>query len=122
MTPAQREWLDFVLTHLDVTHLHHGDCLGADAQAHEIAVGYTIEVVIHPPTNDKLRAYCGLGDGDNVVWMTAKPYLFRNRAIVNACDMLFAAPDCSKGTDMGGTWATIRYATNKGVPTVVAQS
>ena len=37
---------------------HHGDCIGADAEGHDIAkeVGYVI--VIHPPEKDEVRARC----------------------------------------------------------------
>ena len=36
----------------------HGDCVGADEQAHRMALdlGYFIE--IYPPKNPKLRAFC----------------------------------------------------------------
>ena len=85
--------------------LHHGDCMGCDAQAHILArkVGYNI--VIHPPSKTGRRAYC---KGDSV-W-PAKDYLVRNRDIVDNCDRMIATPKGTEEELRSGTWTTIRYA------------
>lgn len=115
MSPGQRDNLLTILTgalkgrgHCGAV-LHHGDCVGADAEAHEVARSLGMEVVIHPPTNPKARAFCDVVPG---VMMPTLPYLERNRAIVNACSLLVAAP---AGAEMvrSGTWATVRYARMK---------
>jgi hypothetical protein len=82
----------------------HGDCVGADAQAHAKAKAAGFRVVIHPPSDDSKRAFC---QGDAV--LTPRPYLVRNRHIVDASSVLIATP---KGDDelRSGTWSTIRYA------------
>ena len=40
-----------------IQELHHGDCLGVDAYAHTQAERWEIPIVIHPPTNDRYRAF-----------------------------------------------------------------
>ena len=37
---------------------HHGDCVGADAEFHEIAESLGFFTVGHPPSNPSLRAFC----------------------------------------------------------------
>jgi hypothetical protein len=66
---------------------HHGDCVGADEQAHVIARICGFFIVIHPPTDPRKRAWC---TGDFV--MTPAPYLDRNAAIVRSTVVLVAAP------------------------------
>lgn len=98
------------------TELHHGDCLGWDNQAHDIAVSLSIKTVAHPPSNPALRAYCR---ADKI--MEPIPYLDRNNQIVLACDALFAAPDGPE-TLRSGTWSTVRRArkSGKAVTTIIA--
>ena len=31
------------------THLNHGDCVGADALAHDFAIELGLKVIVHPP-------------------------------------------------------------------------
>lgn len=91
---------------------HHGDCLGADAEAHDIAKGAGAVVVIHPGTDDQgkspNRAHC-VGHETLPAW----PYLLRNKDIVNAVELLVAAPATVSEVVRSGTWATIRYARGK---------
>lgn len=100
------------------SELHHGDCIGADYEAHALArslVGEGIHIVIHPPRVEKNRAFC---EGDEI--RKPKTYLERNRDIVDASDILLAAP---KGSEheyfRSGTWHTVRYALTVRVPTLV---
>lgn len=94
--------------------LRHGDCVGADAEAHAMARGYGMRVVIHPPSNPKARAWC-CGD----VVLPAKPYLARNRDIVEACELLIAAPRTVREELRSGTWATVRHAAKVGRRTLL---
>lgn len=87
---------------------HHGDCIGADAEAHHIAKAIGYKVVIHPPSNPSARAFCS-NDGF-VDILHAKPYLVRNHDIVDASDVLVAAPKRMNEELRSGTWATVRYA------------
>lgn len=86
--------------------LHHGDCVGADAEAHEIALELGGVVVIHPPEDWSKRAFCE----DCIARREEKPYLQRNHEIVDECHNLVAAPLTDKEVLRSGTWATIRYA------------
>ena len=57
MTPAQMQVLHSMLTGHKGAALHHGDCVGADAQAHEVACSLGRDVTIHPPVNGTHRAW-----------------------------------------------------------------
>lgn len=108
MTEAQRQGVGKMLLLLRVTRFHHGDCIGADANANclvsEISPGVPIEV--HPcDLPDKYRAFCA---GEIV--HDPKPPLERNRDIVDASDFLLAAPKENEEVQRSDTWATIRYA------------
>lgn len=114
MSDSQRERLKWLLaTELtddpmrDV-HLHHGDCIGADADADSIAWNLGCRIVIHPPTDAKKRAFC---DSGRTIILKEKPYLERNHDIVDETEYLIAAPRDPYREEMrSGTWATIRYA------------
>jgi hypothetical protein len=111
MTSAQRYSVEELLQKLGGNEFHHGDCIGADAQAHGIAyrIGYRIH--IHPPVVSTKRAYCFHYD----LMYTLKPYLDRNHDIVDACQVLVATPKEFDEQLRSGTWATIRYARKRGV-------
>jgi len=83
---------------------HHGDCVGADAEAHSIAWLLETSIIKHPPDDDKKRAFSRGGKE-----VEPKPYLVRNRDIVDATDVLIAAPSGPE-TVRSGTWSTVRYA------------
>lgn len=87
---------------------HHGDCVGADAQAHKVAMDLGFTVIIHPPTDTKFRAY---SVGDSI--LPPEDYLARNRAIVDASHLVIGAPKSSAEELRSGTWMTIRYARDK---------
>lgn len=111
MTPAQKVRLGQMLRGRQV-ELHHGDCIGADADAHDIAAALGAVIVIHPPIKDAKRAFCW--HADKV--MDPAPYHARNRAIVSATERLIACPKESEEVMRSGTWMTIRYARNMGRP------
>jgi hypothetical protein len=89
------------------TAFHHGDCVGADAQAHCIVrhLFPACRIVIHPPIVDSKRAFM---QGDEV--LPPKEYLERNRDIVAACDVLVAVPFEDEEQLRSGTWSTVRAA------------
>lgn len=87
--------------------LHHGDCVGADEQAHKIVRWYSEPIKIHghPPDLVAKRAKCSFDTVDE-----PKPYLVRNHAIVAATLCLIAAPAQPQEVLRSGTWATVRHA------------
>jgi hypothetical protein len=99
------------LTQRFVPVLHHGDCIGADAWAHELAREKDWEITIHPPTDNKARAFC---QGYTRINPPAS-YMERNQAIVDAADQLIAVLDGPE-RPRSGTWATVRRAQQRGIP------
>lgn len=111
ITDAQRKWMRDVIA--NVGQLHHGACVGADEESHDAAVLSDTTIVIHPPTDERLmmpRSKWFVRGGIHV--MSAKPYLERNRAIVNDSDRMIALPDGPERWT-GGTWYTVHYALEK---------
>lgn len=92
-----------------VSDFNHGDCMGADAQAHDIARdigGFYIKV--HPPRNHRRRAF-KMGDRT----YPEADYLTRNAHIVTECDILIACPGGFEEELRSGTWATVRKARSR---------
>ena len=114
MTAAQKAALAHLIMIDDLANLHHGDCVGADAEAHGIVLGEWKDVTIHPPIERVARAFCELpkpvGNYQGSEILAARPYLERNHNIVKACEVLIAAPISLHETMRSGTWATVRYA------------
>ncbi len=105
MNSKQLEELRRFLQQIEAHELHHGDCMGADAQAHAIATALGLRIVIHPPTNPIKRAFC---KGDKT--LPEQEYIYRNYHIVEDTEMLIAAPKTDYYQLRSGTWATVRYA------------
>ena len=132
MTPPQ--WLSFAnylqsaydsLIKSGRVEFHHGDCAGADAQAHAhvaTVYGLVTDIHIHPPTNSSMRAFCDLIErpqglrGMTLVVHPPKDYLERNHDIVDETDMLIATPKEEQPAYRSGTWATIRYSEKQNKP------
>ncbi len=110
MTDAQRATLRTWLVEHYPDSLHHGDCIGADAQAHALALEWGIPVTLHPPEDGSKRAFC-VG-AVNVAGL--KPYLERNHDIVDYTGVLIATPKGYSEERRSGTWATVRYARKMG--------
>lgn len=88
------------------THLHHGDCIGADSTVNEICKELDIKIVMHPPINPTKRAFC---KGATFTYQP-KDYLVRNRDIVSCSEVLIVVPKERIERLRSGTWATMRYA------------
>lgn len=100
---------------------HHGACAGSDAEAHMVAWSLGYAITVHPPLDGRLRAWVE----QSAQWdpvadriLPARPYIERNHDIVDAVSVLIATPDGPE-RERSGTWATIRYAREKGVPTTI---
>lgn len=109
MSDGQKEALAALLFRLGATELHHGDCVGADAQAHYTAMALGLRVVLHPPSVPHFRAWCVADETRDT-----QDFLLRNKAIVNATDMLIAAPADPREHVRSGTWSTVRFARRQG--------
>lgn len=100
------------LEHNDEIEFHHGDCTGADAQAHELMRGFiltlgaSIKIIGHPGDLNRHRAFC---EGFDIYKEPLDP-LVRNRIIVDACKEIIATPNTKLEQRRSGTWSTIRYA------------
>lgn len=117
MTPRQGETLVHLLLKLGAVEFHHGDCQGADIQAHRATTVLGIPVSVHPPEDDKSRAFAISPDVRQ-----AKPYIKRNHDIVDETDVLIATPSTSVEQQRSGTWATVRYARRTHKRVVIIQS
>jgi hypothetical protein len=101
-----------------MSEFHHGCCVGADATAALITSEEVLDVDIHAHPGDLVA----LTDADALrlsdVRHRPQANLVRNKAIVNACDVLVA---CPKGPEeiRSGTWSTVRYAVKQGKPVTI---
>ena len=118
-TEAQLRWLwqavcclrkDFVF--------HHGGCVGADAAFHRLALKGWWSIVIHSPVDTKLMMpeieLNPYRQSNPIMVLPPKPYLARNRDIVDAVTRMCALPD-GFPRPHSGTWYTIEYALRRGV-------
>ena len=99
--------------------LHHGDCIGADYQAHIMAYGHGWQVELHPGTDGNgespKRKHSENSEFRHVRAIHEPcPYAERNMDIVLSGMILLACPGGPEkrrsGTRRSGTWATIRAA------------
>lgn len=107
MTDEQKSTLTTLFSLTTAKEFHHGDCVGADGEAHDIVRSFESGIIIHvrPGPYQMVRA---LKRGD--VKHPEKSYFARNRDIVDSADFMFATPNSFEEQAHGGTWYTIRYA------------
>jgi len=113
MTGRQRQEVVRWLANHQTEEARHGDCIGADEEFHHIALTDAVRrIVIHPPDNDRFRAFCegGIFGPTEVVILPPRPYIIRDHAMVDAVDVLLATPATRREVLHSGTWATVRYA------------
>jgi hypothetical protein len=110
MTQAQKATLHDFLSH-GSGEFHHGDCIGADSEAHDIAAECGYRIVLHPPSEPALRAWRVVPDH---MMRPKRPYLDRNRDIVRDTDSLIATPAEAEEQKRSGTWSTVRFARKQG--------
>jgi hypothetical protein len=104
-TKYQLREMRLLLGALKGTEFHHGDCNGVDVQAAAIARELGYKIVCYPPKSTEEQGYFG---GDIV--HAPAGYLERDRAIVDACDVLVVLPLQMEWQPKGGTWYTHDYA------------
>jgi len=106
MTDEQKDKFGRLVKGLQPEGFHHGDCVGADEDAHGLVREHAPDtpITVHPPESSIARAH-GVGD----VIRPPSPYLGRKRALVDASGLLVATPDGPERR-RSGTWSTVRYA------------
>lgn len=106
MSQHQKEQFVLKLYELLPTEFHHGDCVGADADAHDIVREFfpAVKIIIYPPISSKSRAF---KQGDE--YKIPEPYITRDYKIVDATFHLIGAPKTDTEILRSGTWTTIRY-------------
>jgi hypothetical protein len=116
MNAAQRHRVFLLTIGLDPEKVHHGDCIGGDAEFHRIARQANLYVVRHPPIALGKRAFCDYDEDRD-----PEEFLDRNHTMIDESDALIAAPRTSTEVVRSGTWATIRYARTQGKPVYIVQ-
>ena len=109
MTLEALNTLKYLLEQLEEFELHHGDCEGSDFIAHRAALKLNARIIIHPPSKTNKRAF----SHGATVTLDPRPYLDRNKDIVDSTEVLFATP-LGPEKLRSGTWSTIRYAKKRG--------
>jgi hypothetical protein len=106
MTPEQKITFSRLLYEVGAQLLIHGDCIGADADAHGLAMEAGAEVWKRPCNIETQRAF---SEGGEIVAKPEDP-LSRNKKIVDDGEQLIACPASFQEELRSGTWSTIRYA------------
>jgi hypothetical protein len=105
LTVVQYAVLSHFLAELRPTALHHGDCVGADATADDLAARLSIKREAHPGLDkhghSPKRAYCAAE-------VIHEPLLYMERNGIIAQHPLIVCPGEYIEQQRSGTWATFR--------------
>jgi hypothetical protein len=118
MTQEQKESFTLLISSFDFDEFHHGLCIGADTEAHEIVRSLKPDVMIvgHPPTNKSKMSKL-------IVDERRKPYgyLQRNSNIIHGTRRMLAVPRGNEIPDLSrsGTEWTCRKAIEAHKPLTV---
>ncbi len=131
MDAFQKESIALLFTQLfreyDEIEFHHGDCIGADAQAATIlnqlreeqtwSMNHcAVRIICHPgyppnhPKETKFRAFTDFNDEVR----DPKPFIARDHDIVDETEKMVATPVTEEEETRSGTWTTVRYARKQG--------
>jgi hypothetical protein len=105
------QYLYDIIEGVDVAQFNHGDCIGVDGEAADIAMDLGYEIVCFPPLEFILR-YNHKSD----IIHAPQTYMKRNRDIVDNSDVMMAVPWEMEHQSKGGTWYTFDYSIKKKVP------
>lgn len=105
MTKAQKKAFRALLLEMGARVFIHGDCIGADSDAHDIAVELGLEPWTRPCNIPHKRAH-------KKAKQLAPPEdpIERNHKMVDESHALIACPGQVQPQLRSGTWATIRYS------------
>lgn len=119
-TPYQIAAVGWLWSRYGITKLHNGDAIGVDAQLYHLAKAFRAKVELHPPTNPKYRAFCGLLDcvvtDTEAIWWPEKPFKVRDRDMVNESEVVVSVQWKAKELETGGTRYTTDYARERKLP------
>ena len=120
MTPLQRAGVAAILQQVAGTGgfvAHHGDCIGADAEFHDLCRELPQSfIIVHPgPLDDLPNQARRVGDERRL----PAPHMRRNKNIVKASTVMIAAPFELTQQEHGGTWRTIDMARTAKVPLAI---
>jgi hypothetical protein len=116
MTEAQKTMLRTHMQEIRGDVFHHGDCIGADAEAHAIALEMGMKIVIPPPVDERHRAFCT----GYTEMRSALSHFARNRAIVDESEILLVGPFQMERQSYGGTWFTHDYGLKRSKKVMLA--
>lgn len=111
MTDQQKEVVRKCLKHflsaktIELEHVIHGDCIGADAQFSAIATALHVPVWVRPSNIEDTRAH----SPNIAVTYPPEAPLDRDKKIVSDAHIMIATPKQFKPLMRSGTWTTIRY-------------
>ena len=95
----------------DIKEVHHGGCIGADKEFNDICISFGIKIIVHLGTSNNTTVINNTYN--NITILQPKPYLDRNKDIVDSSDLLIACPFSNQEIIRSGTWSTVRYARKK---------
>lgn len=119
MTDQQKTKFVYLIRNLDsITEFHHGLCVGADTDAHQLIrkYGHDVNIIGHPPIKTRLMVISECYD-----MRPPDDYLVRNKNIVNETHLLIATPFTTEEQLRSGTWSTVRYARKLNRPICIIQ-
>jgi hypothetical protein len=117
MTLDQMSIVTRFLRYLQPEICSHGDCIGADAEFHDLTREWVKNpyIIIHPPSNPKYRAN---KNGDFI--HNPLTFLVRDDNIIKDSNLMLATPfnyeEIARGS---GTWAVIRHTKKFNKPLVI---
>lgn len=120
MTDEQRMQVRSILETLGASEFHHGDCIGADYEAADIAADLGIPLVVHPPIDETHRG----GSPHQALFFPQKKHFERNRDIVRLTEVLIATPQNDlviNRESRGGTAYTVCFARQQHKPVYVVR-
>lgn len=118
MNVVQKKLFEHAMSRPEITDFYHGDCIGADEDAHNVIVQIDdkeINIKKRPCDLESQRAFTKEGE---VIAEPEAP-LDRNKKLVDDCDILVAAPGEEFEELRSGTWSTIRYAKKSNKPVII---
>lgn len=115
MNEEQKTLFEEILKELKAHALFHGDCIGADNDAHVIANALNIEILKRPCVLLDQRAHTKEG----ICIAEPEQPLDRNKKLVDDGEILVATPAGMDEEQRSGTWSTIRYARKVEKPIII---